>query len=334
MLTHPAPGRLEPSIASLQAELEDARDEAELNLLQLQQVQEELEHYFLRCQQLELSAPTHEEPSPLAAPIVNVLGALDVLGPAPHLQAIRLRLQLGDWLKALAALEALIAAPDLPLPLQQQARLLLSDVRLRQGDLGAAEAQLATVRDQPREPAEDAELNRQLRIATTLRWLEQHGSSSLPKGRVMHDGLAAALDVAEVSPCGTWFCLKGWLIDNASALQGLVLVHDGQAVPLPLAAAVPRPRPDLVDLLSAAGLPPEAPIGFTHSLLLPPEQRRPRPDPTSPVVLLLLLPDGEQVCLACPATPIPFDADLARSLLPQDGFHADQTTLWSLPPWS
>jgi hypothetical protein len=36
---------------ALQQQLEEARDEAELNLLQLQQVQEELEFYFLAHQQ-------------------------------------------------------------------------------------------------------------------------------------------------------------------------------------------------------------------------------------------------------------------------------------------
>ena len=40
-------------LQALQHQLEDARDEAELNLLQLQQVQEELEFYFLRCQELD-----------------------------------------------------------------------------------------------------------------------------------------------------------------------------------------------------------------------------------------------------------------------------------------
>ena len=40
-------------LQALQQQLEEARDEAELNLLQLQQVQEELEFYFLRCQELE-----------------------------------------------------------------------------------------------------------------------------------------------------------------------------------------------------------------------------------------------------------------------------------------
>lgn len=39
------------NLASLQQQLEEARDEAELNLLQLQQVQEELEFYFLAHQQ-------------------------------------------------------------------------------------------------------------------------------------------------------------------------------------------------------------------------------------------------------------------------------------------
>lgn len=41
----------DPSLACLKRQLEEARDEAELNLLQLQQVQEELEFYFLAHQQ-------------------------------------------------------------------------------------------------------------------------------------------------------------------------------------------------------------------------------------------------------------------------------------------
>jgi hypothetical protein len=41
----------ESQIAALQQQLEEARDEAELNLLLLQQVQEELEFYFLAHQE-------------------------------------------------------------------------------------------------------------------------------------------------------------------------------------------------------------------------------------------------------------------------------------------
>ena len=43
----------EAEITQLQSQLEETRDEAELNLLMLQQVQEELEFYFLAHQQQE-----------------------------------------------------------------------------------------------------------------------------------------------------------------------------------------------------------------------------------------------------------------------------------------
>ncbi len=49
-------------IASLKSQLEEARDEAELNLLQLQQVQEELEFYLLAHQeQLQLLEKHQQE---------------------------------------------------------------------------------------------------------------------------------------------------------------------------------------------------------------------------------------------------------------------------------
>jgi hypothetical protein len=53
-------------LQALQQQLEEARDEAELNLLQLQQVQEELEFYFLRCQEQdqELSRLRDESSAP------------------------------------------------------------------------------------------------------------------------------------------------------------------------------------------------------------------------------------------------------------------------------
>lgn len=47
------PQHVQGEIASLSSQLEEARDEAELNLLMLQQVQEELEFYFLAHQQQE-----------------------------------------------------------------------------------------------------------------------------------------------------------------------------------------------------------------------------------------------------------------------------------------
>jgi hypothetical protein len=47
------PQKLQERIGSLTSEVEVARDEAELNQLMLQQVQEELEFYFLAHQQQE-----------------------------------------------------------------------------------------------------------------------------------------------------------------------------------------------------------------------------------------------------------------------------------------
>ena len=44
---------LQQQVASLSSQLEEARDEAELNLLMLQQAQEELEFYFLAHQKQE-----------------------------------------------------------------------------------------------------------------------------------------------------------------------------------------------------------------------------------------------------------------------------------------
>jgi hypothetical protein len=53
--TTPAVGSdpLPSELASLTSQLEEARDEAELNLLMLQQAQEELEFYYLAHQQQE-----------------------------------------------------------------------------------------------------------------------------------------------------------------------------------------------------------------------------------------------------------------------------------------
>lgn len=45
-----SPSTVNTQLGELKQELDDARDEAELNLLQLQQVQEELKFYFLAHQ--------------------------------------------------------------------------------------------------------------------------------------------------------------------------------------------------------------------------------------------------------------------------------------------
>lgn len=62
--------QLQERLTQLQAEADDAREEAELILLQLHQVQEELEHYFLLSRdleaQLEQAKAAAPEPMPAA----------------------------------------------------------------------------------------------------------------------------------------------------------------------------------------------------------------------------------------------------------------------------
>jgi hypothetical protein len=62
-------------LQALQHQLDEARDEAELNLLQLQQVQEELEFYFLRCQELE--SALNGQPAAAVQPSSPQHGLLD-----------------------------------------------------------------------------------------------------------------------------------------------------------------------------------------------------------------------------------------------------------------
>ena len=62
-------------LPSLQQQLEEARDEAELNLLQLQQVQEELEFYFLRCQELDQQLQQQQQQQQPSEAVVSAEGA-------------------------------------------------------------------------------------------------------------------------------------------------------------------------------------------------------------------------------------------------------------------
>jgi hypothetical protein len=65
--------RLEAELASLKSQLEEAWDEAELNLLMLQQVQEELEFFFLAHQQQEQLLQLHRTEQARAEALIEVL---------------------------------------------------------------------------------------------------------------------------------------------------------------------------------------------------------------------------------------------------------------------
>jgi hypothetical protein len=64
---------VQAEIAALRAQLEEARDEAELNLLLLQQVQEELEFYFLAHQQQEQLLEGHRQQQARAETLLEAL---------------------------------------------------------------------------------------------------------------------------------------------------------------------------------------------------------------------------------------------------------------------
>ncbi|MGL6133304.1 MAG: hypothetical protein ACRC1L_03825 [Prochlorococcaceae cyanobacterium] len=75
------PQALQAEIASIQGQLEEARDEAELNLLQLQQVQEELEFYFLAHQeQLQLLEQHQQEERRAEVLIAALLERIEAVG--------------------------------------------------------------------------------------------------------------------------------------------------------------------------------------------------------------------------------------------------------------
>ena len=67
------PQALKAEIASLQGQVEEARDEAELNLLLLQQVQEELEFYVLAHQEQQQRLEQHQQEERRAEVLIAAL---------------------------------------------------------------------------------------------------------------------------------------------------------------------------------------------------------------------------------------------------------------------
>ena len=79
--TTAVPQELEAQIASLQSQLEEARDEAELNLLHLQQLQEELEFFFMaNKEQLQLLEQHQQEERRAEVLIAALLERIEAAG--------------------------------------------------------------------------------------------------------------------------------------------------------------------------------------------------------------------------------------------------------------
>jgi len=314
-------------IASLQAELEDARDEAELNLLQLQQVQEELEHYFLRCQQLEQSQHITEPsaspaaPQPLLTPTLNRLLPLmlERLAAADLLSLAHRCHTFGHHELALPLLDAAVTrAADTDPALAARAQLQAARCRLALGRRQGAERLLQAMAGQDL-PATDVRRG----VREQLAWLALQRSdidaaSQHLQAAEHHDGVLPALlnahgqqnavpsdatvlpavdapglslDHLSISPCGRLLRLDGWLIDAQQQLAALVLRRSAQFVPLPLPQVSRRVRTDLSHLLTERGLPADHPAGFGLLLPLGDEEAIP-PIPDEPCTLFLLRHDG------------------------------------------
>ena len=327
MFSDPALAAMEPSIASLQAELEDARDEAELNLLQLQQVQEELEHYFLRCQQLEQSqhitepSATPADPHPLPTPNLNRLLPLmlEQLNAADLLSLAHRCHTFGHHQLAMPLLDAAVTrAAETDPVLAARAQLQAARSRLALGRCQGAERLLqamagqdlpvADVRRGIREQLAWLALQRSDIDAATqhLQAAELHDGvlpallnghaqqNAMPSGATVLPSAEApglSLDGLSISPCGRLLQLDGWLIDAQQQLAALVLRRPGQLLPLPLDQLNRRVRSDLSHLLQERGLPADHPAGF--GMLLPlADEEAVAPTADEPCTLFLIRHDG------------------------------------------
>ncbi len=67
-----APPEQDESLQTAKAELKEAQEEAELTLLQLHQVQEELEHYFLLSREQSSMLDTHAQQQKRVQRLLNV----------------------------------------------------------------------------------------------------------------------------------------------------------------------------------------------------------------------------------------------------------------------
>ena len=141
-------------IASLEAELSDARDEAELNLLLLQQVQEELEHYFLRCQELssaEASAAPRVVPELDVASLRKVFPlVVEHVTDSDLFTLAQVCDRRGHHKLALVLFDAVVSRASSNDPtLAAQAQLQAVLARLALGRVQGAERLLSSMADQP-----------------------------------------------------------------------------------------------------------------------------------------------------------------------------------------
>lgn len=213
----------------------------------------------------------------------------------------------GEWQAADAALGVLVtAARDAGAhELLGHALTALAWLRLAQGlphELPALMDNLA----QLGQPAPSDSLELLGRVVSTLTWLEESDRQGLPHARdlALEAGLVAAIDLVQMSTCGSWLRLEGWIVDPGRQLRDLCLIRGQTVERLDLSLAKASARPDLAEVLRRCGAGPEHHPGLTYSVLVSGEGRRP-PQPGEAVELFLVLRNGEQFCLRCPLQAAP-----------------------------
>lgn len=312
----------------LEAQLRQAREEAGLALEQLHLVQEELEVYFLRCEELEgrqgdLSAES-VAPATAQALLISTLTRLlplllEQLPPSDLLTLAYRSHCLGHHSLAMPLLDAAVArgVNDDPV-LAARAQLQAARSRLALGRRQGAERLLHAMAGQD---LPDADVRSRLRHQ--LAWLALHQAdiaaatdhlqAAEAPDAVLTALLAAhtaqpavpdtatllpmpevpglSLDGLSISPCGRLLQLDGWLIDAQQQLAALVLRRPGQLLSLPLDQFSRRVRSDISHLLLERGLPADHPAGFSLRLPLADEEAL-APTADEPCTLFLIRHDG------------------------------------------
>jgi GT2 family glycosyltransferase len=167
------------------------------------------------------------------------------------------------------------------------------------------------------------------RVTSTLDWLDLADRASLPHARDLASeaGLVAAIDLVQLSPCGSWLQLEGWIVDPGRQLRDLCLIRGQSVERLDLSLVKASARPDLAAVLQRCGAGPEHHPGINFSRLVAGEARRP-PLPGEHVELFLVLHSGEQFCLRCALQATPLRTPELKQVL--DGAISDRCEL-SLP---
>jgi GT2 family glycosyltransferase len=210
----------------------------------------------------------------------------------------------GRWSEADAAFESLtvavrgVGAEEL----LGHTLTALAWLRLAQGRIDALPELidgLAALGHTPDRPMTDLELLG--RVTSTLTWLGESDRQALPHARdlALEAGLVAAVDLVQMSTCGSWLQLEGWIVDPGRQLKDLCLIRGGTVERLDLSLAKASARPDLEGVLQRCGAGPEHHPGLSLSRLVEGDARRP-PKPGEAVELFLVLRSGEQFCLRCP----------------------------------